>query len=103
MVKLLVVDEKLKEEFKRLQTNPKDTTELVGAGKPAENPGKGAPAKGMLLQFKLPSDKQKRMFLMQDSILYELQHPTMGKKTSWFMDDSVVEDGSFYLATPFQV
>ena len=88
MVKILVIDEILK------------------AQSGGDEGGESAPSdrsKGQLLQFLMPGDKQKRLFLLQDSILYELQQPNMGGKTSWFMDDEVVQDGSFYLATPFQV
>lgn len=89
MVKILIIDEILKAQ--------------AGGGEGGASAPSESRCKGQLLKFLMPGDKQKRLFLLQDSILYELQQPCMGGKTSWFMDNEVVQDGSFYLATPFQV
>ncbi len=93
MAKLLIIDQFLRAKL------------LPGGAKAADDGSGGAPpsSSGRLLKFVMPNDHEQRLFLLQDTILYELQQPTMDGKTSWFMDDEVVSDGSFYLATPFQV
>jgi hypothetical protein len=93
MAKLLIIDEYLKA---KLAAPP-------GGATAAADGGAGPSSSGRLLKFVMPGDHEQRLFLLQDAILYELQQPTMDGKTSWFIDDGVVSDGSFYLATPFQV
>jgi len=90
MVKLLVIDEKLKQSLDKLKTESDNAQAPYNSGR--------------ILTFQLPCEgAAKRLFLFQDSILYELQNASLGDSTSWFMDDEVVQDGSFLVATPFQV
>ena len=105
MAKVLVIDEVLAHQAAQLSHGPGGGGGSAAAPTTAAGtPGGSRSNKGRLLKFTLPChNAEQRLFLFQDSILYELQQPTMGDKTSWFLDDSVIEDGSFLLATPFQV
>ena len=93
MTKLVVIDEQLKTSLRIKQPE----SPVVGDGSRDDS------KHGRMLRFRLPCDTEDRLFLFQNSILYELQKSGQRGKTSWFMDNEVLEDGSFYILTPFQV
>jgi hypothetical protein len=131
MAKVIIIDDALRDQFAALSSRqpslspPSPATEAAAAAALVSSPvalhsrsslsseasptsvadvaATGAAAgRGRLLKFRLPCDSSDRLFLLKGGFLYELQQASCGDKTSWFMDDAVVQDGSFFSATPFQ-
>jgi hypothetical protein len=132
MAKVIIIDDALRDQFAALSSRqpslspPSPATEAAAAAALVSSPvalhsrsslsseasptsvadvaatGAAAAGPGRLLKFRLPCDSSDRLFLLKGGFLYELQQASCGDKTSWFMDDAVVQDGSFFSATPFQ-
>lgn len=104
MVKVVVIDKALRLQHGALAAEQKTSPKgVVDSAKTQLTSTSRSSPQGQLLKFRLPCDFTDRLFLYVDNILYELQCSTLGNKTSWFLNNEVVQEGSFYIATPFQV